>query len=878
MEDNNWQLFNVNRQLKSSLTSLFFYLLTFLSIMKLLFAADTIAAEQSISDGQTLVSSSQSFELGFFSPGNSKKRFLGIWYKNLSGAVVWVANRNSPIADAGGVLTLNSDGNLILFDGTNSTVWSSNISRKAEGPVAQLLDSGNLVVKDNKTMQPVEVYLWQSFDYLSDTLLPGMKLGKNLKTGSEWLLTSWKSADDPSPGNFTCRLSIQGLPSIVAYLGSAKMFRSGPWDGFNFGGTPVSPTLVQYLVHNEDEIYYSYEPFNNPIITRLTMDQSGTLLRVIWNERSSKWDTVFLATPDKCDLYGQCSANGICNINKTPICECLKGFRPESEGMDSNNRNWSKKCVKESSSDCQNREGFLKLVGVKLPDFIEFKLNESMNLMECEMDCLKNCSCSAYASTKLDEQDKGCLMWYGDLIDMKNPSGQTMGHDIYVRVPSSELGSAHASNEKKQVKIIIVVSIISGMLVLSLVSCFILRKKWKRGKHKCLTLLILFFDFLFNFRLEFCTLIYMMKQPCCCNCMLSVIPGKLMLAALFCYIMKKIWKRGQESCKDNVEVPLFDLASIVAATNSFSQENLIGIGGFGPVYKGILPTGKEIAVKRLSKNSGQGAEEFRNEVVLIAKLQHRNLVGLCGSCIQGEERLLVYEYMPNKSLDYFIFDHDRRVLLAWQKRFDIIMQIVRGLLYLHQDSKLQIIHRDLKAMNPKISDFGLARTFEGDDKVSETKRVVGTFGYMSPEYAVNGKFSAKSDVFSFGVLLLEIISGQKISSFCHPDHHHSLLGHAWLLWNEGRAMELVDACLEDSIVESQVLRCIQVGLLCVQNLPKDRPTMSSVNFMLANEVACLPYPKEPGFFTDRSCKANTDTRKEELHTVNVVTITMLGGR
>ncbi|XWS51984.1 hypothetical protein CRYUN_Cryun11dG0028700 [Craigia yunnanensis] len=663
-----------------------------------------------------------------------------------SEAVVWVANRNSPIADAVGVLTINSDGKLILFDGINTTVWSLNVSRKAEGPVAQLLDSGNFVVKDNKTMQPDEIYLWQSFDYLSDTLLPGMKLGKNLKTGSEWFLTSWKSADDPSPGNFTCRLSIQGLPSLVAYLGPTKMFRSGPWDGFYFGGIPVSPNLVfvPSLVHNEDEIYYGYEPFNNPIITRLTLEHSGTALRVIWNERSTKWDTVSLWPGHECDVYDQCDANGICSINKTPICECLKGFRPESEGMYSNNHNGLKK----------------------------FKLNESMNLKECEMDCLKNCSCSAYASTKLDEQEMGCLMWYGDLIDMRNLSGQMMGHDIYVRVPPSELGSVLASNEKERVTIIIVVSIISGMIILSLVFCLILRKKRKRG---------------------------------------------------------------QESCIDNVEgktFPLFDLASIDAATNSFSQENLIGIGGFGPVYKGILPTGKEIAVKRLSKNSGQ--------------------------------------------------DHDRRVLLAWQKRFDFIMQIVRRLLYLDQDSRLQSFRASNilldSNMNPKISDFGLARTFEGDDKVSETKRVVGTFGYMSPEYAVNGKFSAKSDVFSFRVLLLGIISGQKISSFCHPDHQHSLSGHAWLLWNEGRAMELVDACLEDSIVESQVLRCIQVGLLCVQNLPDDRPTMSSVNFMLANEEASLPHPKEPGFFIDTGCNANTATRREELRTVNVVTITMVGGR
>ncbi|XVF70451.1 hypothetical protein PTKIN_Ptkin11bG0162800 [Pterospermum kingtungense] len=785
--------------MKSSLASHLFCLLMFLSMARLSFAADMIAPAEFISDGETLVSSSQSLELGFFSPGNSRNRFLGIWYKNISMAVVWVANRNSPIADRGGVLTINSDGNLILFDGTNRTVWSSNVSTKAESPVAQLLDSGNFVVKDNKTMRPGEMYLWQSFDYPSNTLLPGMKLGKNLKTGSEWFLTSWKTADDPSPGNFTIRLISQGLPSIAAYLGSAKLFCSGPWDGSYFGDTPSSAMLifVPSLTHTEDEIYYSYEPLNNPIIMRLTLDHSGAAQRFIWNEKNTKWDRVLEWPGDQSCQYGQCGANSICSINKTPICGCLRGFRP-----DSNNRNFSEKCVKESSSDCENGEGFLKLAGIKLPELIEFKLNESMNLKECQMECLKNCSCSAYANINSDETEKGCLMWYGNLIDMQQLSEQMKGHDIYVRVPSSELGSVPASNKKKRATIIIVVPIISGMIVLCLV---------------------------------------------------------------FCLIMNKRGKRGQESCKDNVEVPLFDLPFIDAATNSFSQKNLIGTGGFGPVYKGILPTGKEIAVKRLSKNSGQGAEEFRNEVALIAKLQHRNLVGLSGCCIQGEERLLVYEYMPNQSLDYFIFDNERRVLLPWQKRFDIINQIVRGLLYLHQDSKLQIIHRDLKAsnvlldsnMNPKISDFGLARTFEGDDKVSQTKRVIGTF---------------------FGILLLEIISGQKISSFCHPDHHHSLSGHAWLLWNEGRAMELADSWLKDSIVEPQVLRCIHVGLLCVQNLPKDRPTMSSVNFMLANEEASLPHPKEPGFFTDTSCKPNTVTTNGELSSVNVVTITEEGGR
>ncbi|KAG5235591.1 G-type lectin S-receptor serine/threonine-protein kinase [Salix suchowensis] len=176
------------------------------------------------------------------------------------------------------------------------------------------------------------------------------------------------------------------------------------------------------------------------------------------------------------------------------------------------------------------------------------------------------------------------------------------------------------------------------------------------------------------------------------------------------------------------------MSTIAHATDTFSDTNKLGEGGFGPVYKGILIGGQQIAVKRLSKSSGQGLDEFKNEVMLIAKLQHRNLVKLLGCCVHEDERMLIYEYMPNKSLDFFIFDQTRRKLLDWRKRINIIGGIARGLLYLHQDSRLRIIHRDIKPsnilvdeeLNPKISDFGLARMFGGDQTEAKTNRVVGT--------------------------------------------------------------------------------------------------------------------------------------------------------
>ncbi|PKU68643.1 Receptor-like serine/threonine-protein kinase SD1-6 [Dendrobium catenatum] len=336
-----------------------------------------------------------------------------------------------------------------------------------------------------------------------------------------------------------------------------------------------------------------------------------------------------------------------------------------------------------------------------------------------------------------------------------------------------------------------------------------------------------------------------------------------------------------------MELPVFDMSAIEIATNNFSDENKLGQGGFGPVYKGHLEDGQEIAVKRLSRNSGQGLDEFMNEVRLISKLQHRNLVRLLGCCIHGEERLLIYEYMPNKSLDSFIFDKAGRCQLSWQKRFDIILGIARGLVYLHQDSRLKIIHRDLKVsnvlldkeLNPKISDFGMARIVVGDEMEENTEKVVGTYGYMSPEYAMHGIFSVKSDVFSFGVIVLEVLTGKKNKVFDLNESHMSLVVHAWRLWSENKSLELVDDALKYGYPEQEVLRCMQVGLLCVQEESEDRPTMASVVLMLGSEAMTLPQPKRPGLYLKEGSEvADLSTSDHVDYTRNDITLTMIHGR
>ncbi|XP_041017375.1 putative receptor-like protein kinase At4g00960 [Juglans microcarpa x Juglans regia] len=291
----------------------------------------------------------------------------------------------------------------------------------------------------------------------------------------------------------------------------------------------------------------------------------------------------------------------------------------------------------------------------------------------------------------------------------------------------------------------------------------------------------------------------------------------------------------------------YDFGTIRVATENFSEVNKLGEGGFGAVYKGKLQNGLEIAVKRLSMGSSQGNIEFENEVLLLARLQHRNLLSIMGFCFKGNERLLIYEFMPNASLDHFLFDPIKQVQLNWEKRHKIIEGIARGLLYLHEDSRHCIIHRDLKAsnilldayMNPKISDFGTARLLDRTE--GNTMRIIGTYGYMSPEYAQRGTFSTKSDVFSFGVLILEMVSGHKNSSF--PE---GLASYAWENWRQGTPLNLVDPTL---MVYStiQIQRCIHIGLLCVQENVNDRPTTASVVLMLGSESITLAVPKRPAF-------------------------------
>ncbi|XP_028055745.1 G-type lectin S-receptor-like serine/threonine-protein kinase At4g27290 isoform X2 [Camellia sinensis] len=801
----------------------------------------TITKTHFISDGNTIVSSSGTFELGFFTPGaDSKNRYVGIWYKKIStGTVVWVANRETPIPDKSGVLKIIDPRILVLVNGSNQTVWSTNSSISAQNPVARLLDSGNLVVNDEKNTKTEHLLLWQSFDYPGDTFLPGMKLGKNFVTGKEWYLSSWKSKVDPSQGAYTFLLDLHGYPQIVLSKGSTEQFRAGPWNGVGFSGPHLrhNPIYTNEVVFKNDEVYYSYELINSSIVSRLVLNPNGIAEQTTWIDRTHGWVQYVTAPQDPCDSFKLCGPYGICSIDTSPVCGCLSDKFVPKDSKNWDMADWSSGCVRMTPLDCHN-DGFVKFSGIKIPDTRQSWYNTTMTLEECREVCLKNCSCTAYTNLDVRGSGSGCLLWFHDLIDLRVFSDN--GLNVYIRMASSDVDQQVVYHGKKRTIIIVSLALFSWMLLFALSLAFYVRQKKKK--------------------------LHLKKEERMDHNSGQLYPNK--------------------NQKKDLELPFFDLATIVDSTNYFSINNKIGEGGFGPVYKGILEGGQEIAVKRLSEYSTQGPNEFKNEVICIAKLQHRNLVKLLGCCNQGEEKMLIYEYMPNKSLDYFIFDQTQRTLLDWPKRFQIINGIARGILYLHQDSRLRIIHRDLKAsnvlldigMNPKISDFGMARSFGGNETAGNTKRVVGTYGYMSPEYAFDGLFSIKSDAFSFGVLVLEIMSGKRNRGFYHPDHHHNLLGHAWILYKQDRSMELIDESLRDSCDLFEVLRSIHVGLLCVQQHPEDRPNMSTVVLMLGSE-GVLPQPKQPGFFTERNLlEANCSLNKGTINSVNEMTISMFYAR
>lgn len=781
------------------LLTLFFFIFS-LHPYPSLAALTTISSNQSLSGDQTLVSEGGIFELGFFKPGNSSNYYIGIWYKKITRqTIVWVANRDRPVSDKNRATLKISGGNLVLLNESSVQVWSTNMSSGSSVVVAVLLDTGNLVLRDrpnDNTSKP----LWQSFDHPSDTWLPGGKIKLDNKTKQPQYLTSWKNKEDPATGLFSLELDPKGTNSyLILWNKSEQYWTSGSWNGHIFSLVPEMRANYIYnfsFVSNENESYFTYSLYNPSIISRFVMDVSGQIKQLSWLENIKEWNLFWSQPRRQCEVYAFCGAFGSCTENSMPYCNCLSGFEPESQS-DWDLEDHSRGCKRRTRLQCES-EGSNQSKGTTVKD--RFRAIPNMALPKHAQsvgsgnagECESTClnNCSC---TAYAYDSNGCSIWIGDLLNLQQLSlDDSSGETLYLKLAASEF---HDAKNNSGVIIGVVVGAVVGIgVLLALVVFFMIRRR-KR----------------------------------------MVGTGKPVEGSLVA----------------------FGYRDLQNATKNFSEK--LGGGGFGSVFKGTLGDSSVVAVKKLESIS-QGEKQFRTEVSTIGTVQHVNLVRLRGFCSEGTKRLLVYDYMPNGSLDFYLFQNKNSKSLDWKMRYQFAVGTARGLTYLHEKCRDCIIHCDIKPENilldaefvPKVADFGLAKLVGRDfSRVLTTMR--GTRGYLAPEWISGVAITAKADVYSYGMMLFELVSGRRNSETSEDGHvtFFPTLA-ANVVVQGGSVIDLLDPRLEGNADIEEVTRIIKVASWCVQDNESQRPTMGQVVQLLEGilELNLPPVPRSLQVFVE----------------------------
>ncbi|KAF7145630.1 hypothetical protein RHSIM_Rhsim04G0060400 [Rhododendron simsii] len=776
--------------------------------------SDTISANQSLSGNQTIVSSNGTFKLGFYQTGNSSNYYICIVYNQVSlRTIAWVANRDTPILDKYSSVLKIMDGNLVLLDESQIPIWSTNQSSAASSSVVAVLgDDGNLVVKDGfNSTQPI----WQSFDFLTNTWLPGAKLAYNKRTRTHQYLTSWKNSEDPSQGLFSLSLKADTNEYVLLWNGSEEYWTGGSWNGKIFNFVPEMNQNYIYnftYVDNENESYFTYSIYNKSIISRFVLDVSGQITQLTWLETTRQWNLFWSRPRQQCEVYAFCGVFGTCTQITESFCNCLKGFSPVG---DWNLRDYSGGCVRTNKLQCGNTsvanqestDKFYEYPNMGLPDNPPSVASGSA--AECASSCLNNCSCTAYSY-----DNNGCSIWIGELLNLQLSPNDGTRRTLYLRLAASEFSKG---KENKGIIIGAVAGSVAVVLLLGVVFIII----WKRQRR--------FFG------------------------------------------------------KTKVEGSLvaFGYRDLQNATKNFSEK--LGGGGFGSVFKGTLPNSTIIAVKKLESIT-QGEKQFRTEVSTIGTIQHVNLVRLQGFCSDSSQKLLVYDYMPNGSLDSHLFHEREGQVLDWKTRYEIALGTARGLTYLHEKCRDCIIHCDIKPENilldgefcPKVADFGLAKLLGREfSRVLTTMR--GTRGYLAPEWISGIAITAKADVYSYGMMLFEFVSGRRNSEKSDQDGKFKFFP-TWaasVVVEGGDLFSLLDHRLEKNADEEEIKRIARVACWCIQDDENHRPTMGQVVQILEGVVEVNP-PRVPRslqafvenhenivFFTDSS--AGQSSQSQSAH-------------
>ncbi|XP_037477820.1 G-type lectin S-receptor-like serine/threonine-protein kinase At2g19130 [Triticum dicoccoides] len=666
-------------------------------------AIDSIAPGQRLVCGVSdkLVSLNGKFAAGFFQTGSKSHDtlnwYLGIWFNKVPKITpVWLANRDDPITQPALVrFIISEDGNLVILDqATNSVIWSSGVSIRTNTTIAMLMNNGNLVLQNASNSSDI---LWQSFDHPTNTFLPDAKIGRDKVTGLTRRLVSSKNSIDPARGRYCNELVPIRL--ILTLLNSSIVYwSSGEWNGQYFSTIPemLSHNLIDFkFVNNTNEEYFTFSLLNDTMIMHHLLDVSGQLKTLIWDEVSQDWLGSYSNPRAQCDVYALCGPFTVCDDNSAPYCSCMKGFSIRSpEDWELNDRSGG--CVRNTPLNCgSNRstagmtDKFYSLSNVKLPRN-SGNVGAATSDRECAEVCLRNCSCTAYSFTY-----STCSIWHEELVNVKQQHADTTDTNdsaVYLRLAAKEM-----QNQKpgRRVTIrILAVTIVSalGLLALILLVVLLMIRRNNRG-----------------------------------------------------------WSGGTlKNPQDGGGIIAFRYTDLQRATRNFSEK--LGAGGFGSVFKAYLTDSATMAVKRLD-GACQGEKQFRAEVTSVGVIQHINLVRLIGFCCEGEQRLLAYEHMPNRSLDIHLFQNNNTVL-NWCTKYKIALGVARGLTYLHESCQDLIIHCDIKPQNilldksfvAKIADFGMAKLIGRDfSRVLTTAR--GTVGYLAPEWISGVAITPKVDVY-----------------------------------------------------------------------------------------------------------------------------------
>ncbi|KAF8725493.1 hypothetical protein HU200_020020 [Digitaria exilis] len=775
-------------------------ILSFFALLSRAASRDTLSLGSSlkVESYQTsiLQSSDGTFSSGFYEIYKDAFTF-SIWYSKEANTTVWSANPDRPVHARRSAVTLQKDGKMVLKDYDGTVMWQAD-GNLTDVRHAQLLNTGNLVIRDSRGNT-----VWQSFDSPTDTFLP-----TQLITATTQLVPTTQSH---SPGNYIFRFSDLSALSLIYDVPEVKdIYWPDPDQNlYQDGRNQYNSTRLGILGNNG--ILASSDFAAGPLAAsdagpsinrRLTLDPDGNLRLYSLNDSDRSWSVSMVVMSQPCNIHGLCGPNGICHYSPKPTCSCPPGFVMRNKG------NWTEGCMATVNITC-DRYDKKSMKFVKLPN-TDFWGSDQQHLLSvsfqyCRNVCISDCTCKGF---QYQEGTGSCYpkayLFSGRTYP--TPDART----IYLKLPISVTDSDSAPRHLDCVQ-----------MNKSIREPFPDVHKTGGGESKW----YYFYGFIAAFFVVEVSFIsfawfFVLRR--------ELRPSELWAAEEGYKVMTSNFRR-------------YSYKELVKATKKFKVE--LGKGGSGTVYKGVLEDDRQVAVKKL-ENVRQGKEEFQAELSVIGRINHMNLVRIWGFCSEGSHRLLVSEYVENGSLANMLFSDERNILLDWKGRFNIALGIAKGLAYLHHECLEWVIHCDVKPENilldenfePKITDFGLAKLLNRGGSNQNVSHVRGTLGYIAPEWVSGLPITAKVDVYSYGVVLLELLSGTRVSELVEgSDEVHNMLSKLVRMLSD--KLEAEEQSWIDGFVDSKLDRpfnCVQARTLiklavsCLEEDRSKRPTMESI--------------------------------------------------